>query len=308
MSNAPPRKPDLECRDWPPRRSPLGIAAICFGIGNLLGPPIMVSALDGPENDGAFFLLPIGLGILLSQFGVVPAWLVWGERAFWQRLTIHWALVMGLSLAWSVGLLMAISVDRHGPPPTDVFIVLVTLCLCLPAVSLGIETPMWVTRHLFGWRLCRPAAAGEPPRPLAIRDFLWGMAVISCGLAAIRAAAAISYAPVSGEVWIGVAIAVGFAALASLLVMLPLTWCILRFKELGTGIVVIVAYTLAAGLTFLAIVGAAGGNMGSDSRPVIGVFLFLGSLAVTVASVLGLARGAGYHLEIGRRVDESSTK
>src|SRR5262245_17149014 len=231
MSSAPQPKPEPSRREPPREFSPLGIAAIFFAACNLLGPPIVVSVLDAPADDSAFLLPFIGVGIVLSQFGILPAWLVWGERVFWQRLTIHWALVTGLYLAWFLGLLIATGIDQDWPPPTTPLRALVVLFLCLPAVSLGIEAPMWVTRFFFGWRFCRPANAGGCARPLAIRDFLWGMAIISGGLAAIRGAAAVSYSPVNGEVWIDVAIAFAFAAVASLLVMLPIAWCILRLKD-----------------------------------------------------------------------------
>ena len=298
MSVSPPQQPPGG-EPLPPL-SPLGLAAVFYGACNLLGPPLLISLPQGMgSDDAAFMLLPIGLGILLAQFGILPAWLVWGERPFWQRLLIHWVLATALMMAWTMGVLMAVSAQGNGPPP-KAFEIMAILCLCLPGVSLGMEAPLWATRLLFGWRLRRQDSAGDVPRPLGISDFLWGMAVISASLAALRCAAAVAGGPDASEVWVGAAIAVGSASLASLLVMLPLTWCILRLEAVETGVVFVVVYTLLAGVVILAILLAISGGFGNDALPVAALFLFLASLSASVSAGLRVARRAGDRLQVGR--------
>ncbi len=124
------------------------------------------------------------------------------------------------------------------------------------------------------------------------------MAVISVALAAGRGADSLD--PYSrGDVWAIQAMAAGFAGLASLLALLPLTWCILRMNEVGQGVGIVIVYTLAAGAAFVAVVAGFGG-LPPDGLAVAALFIFLGSLAGTIAGALGLARSAGYRLEVGR--------
>ncbi|HUE71104.1 MAG TPA: hypothetical protein VMP01_09470 [Pirellulaceae bacterium] len=278
--------------------SPLVLAAAGFGVVNLFFLPL-VSSLDGPEEDGGMFLISLAAGPLVAQFGILPAWLVWGERPFWQRLAIHWSLAAGLALAWIVGLVLAAN-DSMGPLD---YLLWETFCvfLCSPVVSLGVETPLWFTRFILGWRLHRTVAAATARRPLAIRDFLWGMAVISAALAAVRAAAAASYGNGGSEMWLGVAIAAGFACLASLLVMPLFAWGILRAQVVGNGIAIIVAFTIVAGMVIIGVVTSMMGRPPPSGEPFAALFLFLGSTAASIAGALGLARAAGYRLVIESR-------
>jgi hypothetical protein len=300
--SAPQPKPEPARREPPRELSPLGIAAIFFAACNLLGLPIVVALLRDSAEDTAMVVLSLGLGIVLAQFAVLPAWLVWGDRPLWERLAIHWALAIGLSLAWVMGMAMAAGATSSGPLPSDFVRIVVMMFLCLPAVSLGIECPLWATRFLFGWRFGR-AAEAHIERPLAIRDFLWGMAVISAALAAARLAAAID-SEQPDVIWAPLALAAGSAALAGLLALPPLAWCILRLEELSTGIVVVVGYTLAAWVVIAAIISSLAGGFGPDARPLVAMLLFLGSFAATTSGALGLARQAGYRLQVGRRGEE----
>jgi hypothetical protein len=298
--SAPPPKSDSARSEPTPELSPLGIAAIFFAACNVLGPPFVVSILRGSGDDGAMFLLSVGLGIVLAEFAVLPAWLVWGDRPFWQRLLIHWSVASGLSLAWMLGMAMAAGASGPGPLPSDFLQIVAMLFLCLPAVSLGIEAPLWATRFFFGWRFGR-ASELQAERPLAISDLLWGMAVISAALAAVRLAAAIDFSGQPDGMWLPLAMTAGSAAITSLLALLPLTWCILRVKEFSTGIIVVIGYTLAAWVAFAAIVSSLSGDFGPDARPLVAILLFLCIFAATTCGALGLARKAGYRLQVGRR-------
>jgi hypothetical protein len=297
-SELPPKPPPLGESGGAASYSPLGIAAIGFGVVNLLYVPMMVS-LRGPDH-GAMFLAMLAAGPLLAQFGILPAWLVWGDGPFWRRLVIHWSLAIVLSLAWLCGMAMGMAADGPIVPAEMVFRQLVMLFLCLPAVSLGIEGPMWLLRFFFRWRITRKGASPDATRPLAIRDFLWGMAVISAALAAVRAAGAVDYSPSDAEMWVGMAIAVGSAALVSLVVMPLFAWCLLGTKNVGSGVAVIVVVTIFAAFVILAIIASMMGSAPPNGEPFAALFVFLASASASIGGALALARGAGYRLEIGR--------
>ncbi len=141
MASAPPSKPDVGPGQPPAQLSPLATCAVCFGIGNLLGPPIVVAIVRGGNETGVT-VVAVSFGVLLAQFGVLPAWLVWGERPFWQRFIIHWTLACGLALAWVLGLMMVVGAHGTPGPPENFSRDLGMMFLCLPGVSLGIEAPM----------------------------------------------------------------------------------------------------------------------------------------------------------------------
>lgn len=300
----PPKLPPLRESGGARSYSPLGIAVIGFGLVNLLFVPMMVS-LRGPDH-GAIFLATLVAGPLVAQFGILPAWLVWGERPFWSRLAIHWSLAVGLSLAWLCGIMMGMAADGPIGPPEFVFRDLAMMFLCLPAFSLGIEAPLWFLRFFFGWRIGRQGAPPDATRPLAIRDFLWGMAVISAALATVRGAGALDYSPSDAQIWIGIAISAGLAALASLIVMPLFAWCLLGTKDVGNGVAVIVVFTILAGCVMVAIIASMMPGPPPSGEPFVALFVFLASASASIAGALALARGAGYRLKIGRSGSDAS--
>ncbi len=293
MSGEPPRPTELIPSRlsfaWPP----LLVCALGFGIGTLFGPPI-VAAIARDGNESMVFVVAAGIGSLIAQFGVLPAWLVWGTGPFWKRLLVHWGLAIGLAIAWLFGLMLVVPSLGW---PHHVARDLAIMGLCLPGFSLGIEAPLWTTRIFFGWRLRRPGA-GDDCRPLAIRDFLAGMAVISVALAAARGANSLDEHG-RNEVWIVQSIFSGFATLAGLLSLPPLAWCLLRIQDIPKGIVGVIAYTLAASYAVVALMAAFGG-LPPDGTAIAAAFVFFGSFSATIAAAFGLARRAGYRLEVGR--------
>lgn len=278
----------------PPFLSPLLIAAFAFGVVDLLFMPIASAVGRKGPGDAAIYFMMIVAGPLIAQFGILPAWLVWGESRFWQRLLIHWALAATLALAWLAGLLLVI--PEIGPTPENLSRDLAAMTLCLPAVSLAIEVPLWITRHILGWRLGR---SNVLQKPLAIRDFLYGMAIVSVALALVRAAGAVVNPRDGAEVWTGVAIVGVVGSIASLAVILPLAWFLLRFARTGHAIIVTFVYSVLAGLALLAIlIGISG--LPPTPQPVIGLGLLCASVAASIAAAFGLARGMGYRLIVGK--------
>src|SRR5688500_14975151 len=63
--------------------SPLAIVAIAYAIFDFLCMPLAMGMSRGADQGIAVFMA-MGAGAFTAQFGVLPAWLVWGERPFWQ--------------------------------------------------------------------------------------------------------------------------------------------------------------------------------------------------------------------------------
>lgn len=279
--------------------SPLAIVGIAYAVFNFLCMPIVVGMPRGARDQGIVVFMAIGAGAFAAQFGILPAWLVWGERPFWQRLVMHWALAIGLTLVWVLGFAFAVVADGPPMPPPVMFRELAASLLYLPAISLGIEAPLWATRFFFGWRIGRADPPQAARRPLGIRDFLWGMAIISVVLASVRAADAFSFSPGRTETWIDVAMMIGFTGLVSAFSVVPVAWCILRFKDPGQAVALIGLYVLAAGVVTLVIISAMAGAPPPDGVFVASLFVFLGGMAGAISGAFGLARAQGYRLLIG---------
>jgi hypothetical protein len=294
MLITPPPNSDNLVTD-PPRLSPLGIAVVCFSLLNLLGMPLG-AAIGRGGGEGAFWLIAIGMGGIVAQFGVLPAWLVWGDRSHWPRLLLHWGLATLLYGCWVLGMMIVIA------DPEFIRFAL-TVFLFLPVISLGIEAPLWLTRLVFGWRFRRPAEAGHE-RPLAIRDFLSGMAVISVALAAVRIASALANGPGTNEVWIPLAIGATAGTLTSAVVLLPLAWCVLRIQDVVQMTWLVVVYVGVASVIVMLIMFWLGG-LSANAEEVIAIFLIVGSTVAAIAFAFWLARSAGFRLEVGKpRVEQ----
>lgn len=285
--------------------SPLAAVGIAYAIFNFLCMPMVIGMSRGARDQGIVVFMAIGAGAFAAQFGILPAWLVWGERPLWQRLVMHWGLVAGLTLVWLLGFALAAAADGPRSPPPDMLQELALSLLYLPAISLGIEAPLWATRFFFGWRIGRPDQPQAAAGPLGIRDFLWGMATISVVLASVRAADAFSYSPGRADTWIAVAMMIGFTGLVSALSVPPVAWCILRFKDPGQAVALLGLYVLAAAVVTLVIISAMAGVPPPDGVFVASLFVLLGSMAGAISGAFGLARGMGYRLIVGKNAQMS---
>src|SRR5688572_25561802 len=106
------------------RLSPFLLVLAALALLNLLAVPLLHWATDaGP---GGVWVMGPGMGAFLAQFGILPAWLVWGRRPFWLRTLIHWCSASGLLLALVLGSHCTKLGPMFGPSPTivrDVFLV-----------------------------------------------------------------------------------------------------------------------------------------------------------------------------------------
>lgn len=275
---------------------PYLLAFVALAVINFLTVPLATSAMRA-GTDGEIVTV-VGLGLFLSQFGILPAWLVWGPRPYWQRVLIHWAAVAGLSLAWVLGLLCS---ELSGTPfePESMLRDIVPGFLLLPAISLGVEAPLWVTRLNFGWRFVRPTSRAVEERKLAIRDFLSGTSVIAFALGAARLAMAMGDSSPDFEIWIPLAISGGCAAVASALALPLLVWSLLRLDDWRGGLAVITVYGLAVYCLLTMALATLLGPV-RTIQPYAWLLLLQLTFTVAVAASFGLARRTGYRLWTAR--------
>ena len=283
------------------RLTPLVIVFALLAVVDFLAVPVGSWAIRAGR--GAEWLWVMGTGAFLAQFAILPAWLVWGCRPLWQRVAIHCGTAAILLVAWTLGWLV---VDAG----SDILIwlfyfyehvarVVVPAALLLPAISLAVEGPLWLTRVIFGWRLAPPGREPEPDRKLAIRDFLIGMSVVAMALAAVRASLAASEQNVPADAWTSIAIQLGCAALASALALPLLAWALLRLPDLRGGLGVVGVYGLAT-YCLLAIVGLILFRPARPLESLAYLFILQATFTALTGASFTLARRAGYRLQIGQ--------
>ena len=229
------------------------------------------------------------LGSVLAQATLLSAYLVWGLGPFWQRLIIHWCMVLLLWGISSLGYCWVFGFGKWGTLDPSVPGVLWEL----PIFLLALQTPLWITRGL-GLRLHHPSNSARPS-PLSIADLLQGTTVIAASLGSALAGRDAASLPIQSMPRV---IVIGLIIWAA--ASLPLCLAMLRIRDLKLAFAATGVYglLLATGTTIfiLAIGGAA--NIGM--WPVIMAGLFELSCVSIVAGCLALARSHGWQLMTGR--------
>ena len=175
----------------------------------------------------------------------------------------------------------------------------------LPALSLGLQLPLWPLRVYGGWRVERitespTASATEKGRePLAIRDLLLGTFVAALGLGGIRAAMAglLSVrSPVVSEEWIAVSlIGLLMLMLVALLGYMPALFLLLRTKSTRRAIALWYSYNGLLWLAFFMIQSLSGPS-DLAVEMLLSTLMFFGAFATALGLPLLLARRDGWRL------------
>ncbi len=282
----PPPKPGILSSDANQLRGALwllpwlGLAAL-FLIWNFSLSPCMRKW--GPDTWGALFVYAAA-GPMFAQFGVLPAWLVLADRPYWLRLVLTWAVailafatgVLGNAYAnWSPGQRFRINDERE----------LMTILLVLPTISLAVESPLWLLRRLFGWRITRQTNGPTKTRKLAIRDIMLATALVAAALALARVAMQLQRSPGdTSSFWamLGIAVAIGVGASAILLP--PVVWFGLGVNNVRLAVLSAVLHAGVLATIFVTVVAVNGRTFFSTT--------LWGSLGAAVAAItfaLGLS-------------------
>jgi hypothetical protein len=267
------------------------IGAVCLGlffaVVNIAVSPLM-AAIGGPANNWQILPVFASFGAILSECGLLSAWLVFASGSFWLRAASCWMAALVLWLCWGAGTLVAPWIG-YWPLERE----MLTGSLALPLVALTIQTPLWFARSYFGWRLVHQAAETAPRAHLSIRDYFVGTAIAAVSIAFARLGRPPSVSPET--YWAGWSIGVLCSAAGGLLGVLPGMLLIFRLRFGWLGFALFVLYGLAVSLGVIGIIDAASPTSPSMMEYAIFATVFI-SLAACLGAGMLVARGCGYKL------------
>jgi hypothetical protein len=253
--------------------------------------PVLTVAPGGWPNPALPILLAI-VGCVLAQGCLLAAWLAWSDQPFWQRFRWHWIVAAILYLVWAAGLAVS-----HA---SQFAVASSAVALSVPLVSIAAQTPLWIARQAFGWRLIRGDANEEAgPAPLSIRDLLTATLVVALALALDRLAPS----PDGKERGLIPLITFVMASAVSTITLLPAAPLLLRIQPFQRGLLfagLYAAFWLGL-LRLVVLVAPYSGLFRLPPHPIpTGVGCLILSFAATVMLAAAAARSRGYRLVWGR--------
>lgn len=278
-------------------RTPLIVLAALFATANAA---IMPLTEVFQQRDWGAVWVYMSAGLMTAQAGALPFWLVFGRESFLVRLVVFWAAAVGLFGCWGLGFLVWCRLSPnnfHWPDPVHFFV------LSLPLAALAIQLPLWPLKLYFGWSLVREGDAESAPsdRPLAIRDYLLGTAIvaISVGLARL--------APdrLESEFWLAWLIFAASIAGTSLVSIVPAMLLMLRGASGRRGAALMMVYALgAAGITAIVVAAINPFFRRQLSSPrqwweLVGTLLVFLAFAAGLSGAMLAMRALGYRLRFG---------
>jgi hypothetical protein len=274
------------------------LIVLCLLCDFLMVPILAVMVGPGSPVMPGVPLFMAAIGCVLAQGNLLAAWLAWSNQPFGQRLRWHWIVAAILYLVWVAGLAIVTTARPNGF--TDNFAEISSIVgLSVPLVSIAAQTPLWIARQIFGWRLIH----GDPkddtrPAPLSIRHLMWATVLVALALGLAR----IAPLPADDErvfLWTFMMVA---ASVISAMALLPAA-AMLRLQSFRRGVMFAGLYaTFWAGLPWgIVLVGRHLGLWGGPPLAiVVGVSCLVFSFAGTVILAAAAAREMGYQLVFGR--------
>jgi hypothetical protein len=268
----------------------LSLVVLCLG-GNF-AIPLLAKILFPRFTPAGFPAWTLVLaGIVPAQAAILSAGMVWSDKPFFRRLTVHWAAAIVLCWVWLAG--MGWSVTYR-----DLF----DIVFGLPLVSLALQLPLWFTRLVWGWRLVRESERGTTaPASFTLRDLFLATLLVAI---AIGLARWMPEARSDRDFWPAFAIALAFLSLASALVLLPAGQMLLATSHFARGVAMLAMYTLLAIAAMWLIVLALFLFDPATLAPrnvFVGASAILIGLAATLVFAALAVRLQDYRLCIGRR-------
>ncbi|HEX7376288.1 MAG TPA: hypothetical protein VF278_04215 [Pirellulales bacterium] len=195
-------------------RKPLQPTDVFWSMIALLAVLNLLSPLFTPMADKAWLVAPF-IGLLLGQWNWLAVWAVFGPTPWKSRLAEvlggMFALALGLYIGWA----MHDQANLSALPEA---------LGMLPVAMLATQSPLWVIRFFFAWRIraeCHtPDAAADEARRFDLRHIFAATAVVAGCLGVARGAG------------------VPTEALLSILVGLPIISILTAIPCICTGIVV----------------------------------------------------------------------
>ena len=247
----------------------------------------------GPNRTIAMTLGPACTGMIGGQAAVHGIWCVFAPLHWAKRFFVGTTSAILLFGGLMVPPLLAGRVS-HG----DVADLAVPL-LCLPLFLLATQTPLWIMRIWFRWRIVhRDDAASGQFEPLRIGGLLIATAVIGMALAAARLSQSIgSSSGNDGIVWLVVAALV--IMVISGITVLPAILAGLYARRLPLALGLAFAPDAAIVVVYVALAVTLGGGRFEWELLII-MPVFAGGYFVTLTAPMLIARRIGYRLLWGR--------
>lgn len=292
MSTVPPTPPTAAWTDW----LPMLIVALPLGVLDVAICPLMKAI---SPSDMLSIIVYSSFGMILAQAGLLTCGLVFARGPIGMRFLVHWFLVAGLVTLWSFGFVTAF--ENSPRAPMRVWREVAGALCSLPAISLGLQVPLWGAKCGFGWNWQPAKSAAKTAQRgwrLSIFDLLVATAVVAGTLAVARVAPIPAHlqgrseqqlliiglfgASGLGLSLIGLAPIVGIFQLRS---PLPVRW----------GVALGIAFLLASVSLVIPASGLVGLNV--EVQAVIGLYAVVFWYAVTVCGGLTLVEWRR-HMEI----------
>jgi hypothetical protein len=168
--------------------APLVVLALLFATANVAVLPLMDTFR---QRDWGAVWVYLSIGLIVAQGGSLPFWLVFGRGSFLARLIVFWAGVAVMGACWGAGAIVATSMHAFLHVYDDE---VRFFALSLPLAALAIQLPLWPLKLFCGWSVVKwdverdDAPVGEANRPLAIRDYLIGTAIVAVAFTCARVA------------------------------------------------------------------------------------------------------------------------
>jgi hypothetical protein len=284
--------PPIDSKDRPPVVLLGLLIVICLACDFLMVPTLVAVQGQGRPRIPGFPLLLATVGSVLAQGCLLAAWLAWSDQPLWQRLARHWFVAAILYFVWAAGLALSRTSELA---KTGSFV-----GLSVPLVSIAAQTPLWIARQTFGWRLIRGEEKNDTgPAPLSIRDLMMATVLVALALALARLAPSPDDKEL-GFVWI---IMFVMASAISTIALLPAAALLLRMQSFQRGMLFAGLYAASwVGLLWLVVLVA--WHRGLFPPPplafLVGVSCLIVSFAATVILAAAAARARGYRLVWGR--------
>jgi hypothetical protein len=235
--------------------------------------------------------------LIVAQGGALPFWLVFGRPPFLARLVVFWASVTVLFLCWGAGSMLYAGIRNSAYYfRDDVRFV----ALSLPLAAIAIQLPLWPLKLYFGWSLVNldSKPGDEAARPLAIRDYLSGTAIVALAFTLARLAPK----RMDDSFWIGWLVFAASVAGTALISVVPAMLLMLRRQRFSTGTAIMFLYAVGAAAVTFVVSSLLQPYNWSQLYNARGLWTLFGGLLVFLAFAAGLsgamlaARSLGYRL------------
>ena len=272
----------------------LGCVAFFFASNSLSYLLMNATWRTGPVLGIAFqvaWTSTIGAQAALHCIWCVLAPLPWGKR-FLAGATSGLVLYAGVVVAWFV-----VPVVCGTAGGLDL-IVVVPILFCLPLLLLAAQTPLWIMRFWFRWRIAHRDAPFSTFRPLGIGHLLLAMAAIAMALAAARFAQSIGTSSRNENIG-GLTVAALVIMVMSAITVLPALLAALYARRLPLALGLAFAGDAAVVVVYVAVLLILGGGRLHWEMLVV-MFVLAGGFFVTLITPMLIARRFGYRLLCGR--------